>query len=248
MSAGSVSLDPTDRAKLLEAFLDSPAIASPDRILLLGLRSTRRSQSPLTQLSSFKAGRYSAVSSQSPDLETSSKGSLRRYCPMSMPSPRVDSGCRNPLSIRCRVGAPNVSHTQATSTSQPAFLKALRTLEARSTLVANWDSQYSCRVVGVVVREQASYRCQKQPWTNMTFRSLGNTRSGLPGKSFLWRRSRNPIACTRLLTAISGFVPLDLTRPISADLAGSTPSPHDGAPLFICRPTVTVQNFARGYR
>jgi hypothetical protein len=48
--------------------------------------------------------------------------------------------------------------------------------------------------------------CQKQPWTKIIFLRAQKTRSGVPGRSRLCRRYRKPMACTNLLTAISGRV------------------------------------------
>src|SRR4051812_35837382 len=45
--------------------------------------------------------------------------------------------------------------------------------------------------------------------------------SGLPGRSFRWRRKRNPLACRRRRTAISGLVFPERIRAISARLFGS---------------------------
>jgi hypothetical protein len=52
--------------------------------------------------------------------------------------------------------------------------------------------------------------------TNTTFRSRGNTMSGVPGNDLRWRRKRYPKRCAKLRTANSGFVSVDLTERIIA--------------------------------
>ena len=56
------------------------------------------------------------------------------------------------------------------------------------------------------------WRCQKHPCTKITLPRLGNTMSGLPGRSRACKRYRYPIPCTRCRTSISGFVSFPLTR------------------------------------
>jgi len=50
----------------------------------------------------------------------------------------------------------------------------------------------------------------------MILRLDKKTRSGFPGKFCLWSLYLNPILCTSLRTAISGFMFLDLMRAIFA--------------------------------
>ena len=49
-------------------------------------------------------------------------------------------------------------------------------------LAVNLFSQNEVRVRGVVVRGHPSCRCQKQPWTKITFFRPGKQMSGVPGR------------------------------------------------------------------
>lgn len=102
------------------------------------------------------------------------------------------------------------SHSQIISTFHPASSSFCRTRQSRSTVRRNLADQNSTLLAGIVVRLQPC-RCQKQPCTNSAKRYLGNTKSGVPGKSDLWIRNRCPALCNLLRTMISGAVSFDRT-------------------------------------
>ena len=83
-----------------------------------------------------------------------------------------------------------VSHSHTTSTSHPRRRSAAKFLRSRWMFCSNFSRQYATRVFGVVVRVQPSWRCQKHPCTKIALRSLGKTRSGVPGRSRRCRRKR----------------------------------------------------------
>lgn len=99
-----------------------------------------------------------------------------------------------------------VSHSQTTSTLQPSSRSSPETRASRSTLATNLRCQNSLFDAGVVVKRQPGCRWKKQPWTKSTRPSLGNTRSGVPGRSRRCRRKRNPRRCAIRLTTSSGLV------------------------------------------
>lgn len=107
-----------------------------------------------------------------------------------------------------------VWHSHTTKGSQPASCSACRTRLSRSVFLANFERQKSTFEAGVVAYRQPGWRCQKHPWTRMTFRRDGNTRSGRPGKSRRWSRKRYPRRWARRRTAISGRV----SRPRMPDI------------------------------
>ena len=76
-----------------------------------------------------------------------------------------------------------VSHSHTITTSQPSCFKDDTAVVSRFRFEANLSAQNSLRVLGVVVRLHPSWRCQKQPWTKITFRRPRNTMSGRPGRS-----------------------------------------------------------------
>lgn len=98
-----------------------------------------------------------------------------------------------------------VSHSQTVSTFQPCWPSALTFRASRLWLPLNFRVQNSCRVEGNIPRLQLC-RCQKHPCTKMTFRCLGKTMSGFPGKSIRCNRKRNPIRWISERTASSGAV------------------------------------------
>jgi len=159
-------------------------------------------------------------------------GSQRPLVQLPLPSGRTQQkgytalpAWRNAISRRDRVSRSKVSHSQMTKTSQPSFLNWVALARSRLMLDLNFSAQYDDRVLGVVVRAQPRWRCQKHPWTNRAFRNLGNTKSGVPGSLRLWRRKRYPNRCASLRTAISGLEFLSLTRAMRAERCGSTGSP-----------------------
>jgi hypothetical protein len=89
---------------------------------------------------------------------------------------------KKPINFRKSRERLKVSHSQTIKQFQPAFRSARTASASRSTFLANLAFQYFARVFGVVVRGQPLCLCQKHPCTKITFLSLGNTKSGLPGK------------------------------------------------------------------
>jgi len=64
--------------------------------------------------------------------------------------------------------------------------------------------------------EQFGCRCQKHPWTKITFRRDGKTMSGFPGRSDRCSRNLYPQRCSRVRRVRSGIVFLAFTCRISA--------------------------------
>jgi hypothetical protein len=111
----------------------------------------------------------------------------------------------------------NVSHSQMTTTRQ-LFKRSCRTaLRSRARLRSNFSIQKLARVFGVVARRHLGCRCQKQPWTKITVRQRGRTRSGRPAKEGLCNRKRYPSRWTALRTARSGTEFLPRTRRIKSE-------------------------------
>lgn len=77
-----------------------------------------------------------------------------------------------------------VWHSQMVMTVQPNFFNSACALQSLSTFFLNFSFQKSIRVLGVVEYLHPSWRCQKQPWTNIQTLSFGITMSGFPGRSF----------------------------------------------------------------
>lgn len=119
-------------------------------------------------------------------------------------------------------------HSQTTITRQPRRRSSLRERSSRSTLRANFASQNSRRVSGVVAREHPLCRCQKQPFTKITVPYFRSTMSGVPGNALSHRRNRNPSPCSNDRMRFSGPVSLLRTRDILRERASfeilSTPS------------------------
>lgn len=105
-----------------------------------------------------------------------------------------------------------ISHCQITSTFQPSFRSLLLFFLSRNTFSSNFFFQNWSLVFGVYARRQPLWRCQKQPWTNMTVEYFGRTISGLPGRFRAFLRNRNPALCRADLTRISGLVFVPLMR------------------------------------
>jgi len=106
-----------------------------------------------------------------------------------------------------------VSHSQITSGIHSMASNCSETLRSRATLASNFARQNSGRVAGFVAYVHPGCRCQKQPWTKITVRNLGSTRSGRPGRPDTCNRYLNPCACRYRRTRSSGFVSAD---PIAA--------------------------------
>ena len=102
--------------------------------------------------------------------------------------------------------ASRVSHSQITSGIHPITCNWLMTLRSRAALPSNLRRQNSARVAGSVAYWHPGCRCQKQPWTKITVRNLGSTRSGQPGSFDTCKRYLNPRACRYRRTRSSGFV------------------------------------------
>jgi hypothetical protein len=115
-----------------------------------------------------------------------------------------------------------VSHSQIVRTAHPAWRNRTTFRRSRFTFCRNFVAQNSALVLGVVVFEHLSCRCQKQPCTKRAVRYLGITKSGVPGRSLRWRRNRKPSACNERRTVISGFVFVRPTARIILVRIGST--------------------------
>ena len=96
-------------------------------------------------------------------------------------------------------------HSQITAVAQPSCSNRSTALRSLILVRQNLLNQNSVFVAGTVVLLQPCL-CQKQPWTNKAKRFLGNTRSGLPGKSLRCRRNRCPARWRARRTTISGLV------------------------------------------
>jgi hypothetical protein len=110
-----------------------------------------------------------------------------------------------------------ISHSHTTITRQPSPMSMAWFFWSRCTVLSNFGSQYSRRVAGVDALEHPGWRCQKQPWINMTVRYLGKTISGLPGRSLRCSRNRNPSPWSKDRTFFSGVVSVDRTRLIISE-------------------------------
>jgi hypothetical protein len=107
------------------------------------------------------------------------------------------------------------SHSQISATIQPIAWSASRAARSLSAFRSNLARQKSGRDAGIFPIGQPWWWCQKQPWTKIAIFRLGNTISGVPGKSRRCRRNRSPTACSALRTNISGLVFCPLNRAIS---------------------------------
>ena len=99
---------------------------------------------------------------------------------------------RNRVTISRKRLASRKPHSQMTRTSQPIFSKAAMSRSSRAWLAANFGSQKSRRLFGIleIWQEGSACRCQKHPWTRMTFLRGPKTMSGRPGKSLRCNRYR----------------------------------------------------------
>lgn len=90
------------------------------------------------------------------------------------------------------------------------------TFSSLRTFASNFFNQKSLFDFGVALSLHPLCRCQKQPCTKIANCFEGNTRSGFPGKSFLYRRYRNPSLYRFLLTISSGVVSFCFIRDMFA--------------------------------
>lgn len=106
---------------------------------------------------------------------------LRSFC--HQPIGHVNGYCAMKRAIfSVKQACPSISHSQSTSTSQPASLSWVMVRSSRSLLRWIFSSQYSLLDFGFESSLQP-WPCQKQPCTRIIFLCLGSTISGLPGKS-----------------------------------------------------------------
>jgi len=103
------------------------------------------------------------------------------------------------------------SHSHRQRHRHPADFSSERLCSSRSRFLAILLVQYGRLLMGLRAPLAQLWPCQKQPWTKITLRSRGKTRSGVPGRSARWRRYRKPRACTIRRTIISGPVFFPLT-------------------------------------
>jgi len=97
-------------------------------------------------------------------------------------------------------------HSHTVATRQPSCLRSASFRRSRATFSLNFCCQNLRFDDGVAARMQAGCRCQKQPCTKTTARYLGNTKSGLPGRSFTFSLYLNPARCIAALRTRSGSV------------------------------------------
>jgi hypothetical protein len=99
-------------------------------------------------------------------------------------------------------------HSHTTAVRQERPFNEARSRLSLAAFPVNFVSQNSVRVRGTRNRLHPC-RCQKHPCINITARNFGNTRSGVPGKSFTCNLNRYPLACNRRRTINSGLVSRD---------------------------------------
>jgi len=89
---------------------------------------------------------------------------------------------RQPFGTTFEVTFPNRQHFPPIAHERPLILIVF--LSSRFLFPSSFGSQKSSRDLGRRASARAACRCQKQPWTKMTLRSLRKAISGCPGKSF----------------------------------------------------------------
>lgn len=99
-----------------------------------------------------------------------------------------------------------ISHSQMTKDCHPSIVNFRLHCLSLALLAASFGSQKASRDFGILANAHPACRCQKQPCTKITFRRLGKTKSGFPGRSERWRRKRYPRRWMSRRTANSGFV------------------------------------------
>lgn len=110
-----------------------------------------------------------------------------------------------------------IAHSQMIATRHPAAFSPATFVASRSMFRANFSSQNAALVFGTEALRHPSWRCQKQPWTNMAARYRGKTISGLPGSFAECRRKRNPAPCNAFRRRTSGVVFFPLMPAIIRD-------------------------------
>lgn len=105
----------------------------------------------------------------------------------------------------CDGSAPLRAHSQITRTRHPSLSNAATFRLSRSVFFVSLSRQNVSRVLGHLNRVQ-SWRCQKQPCTNITVRYFGSTRSGFPGMPLVCRRYLKPLEWRDFRTINSGLV------------------------------------------
>jgi len=126
-------------------------------------------------------------------------------------------------------------HSHITITRHPRSLSALMSRSSRAQFEPIFVSQNSCRIWGTLNKWHL-WPCQKQPCTSITALYFGSTRSGLPGKSFLCSRNRNPSAWRRLRMNSSGFVFFErIARILRERESGSCTSLTSGSLFKSCK-------------
>lgn len=109
-------------------------------------------------------------------------------------------------------------HSQITMYRQSRRLRARCVLRSRARFSSNFGNQNSKRLLGSRASLQRLFgcRCQKQPWTKITFCTFGNAKSGVPGNERLLSVYRYPSDRTIARTFLSGEVSRARTRAMRA--------------------------------
>jgi hypothetical protein len=100
----------------------------------------------------------------------------------------------------------NVSHSHITKTFQPRLRRRCKFLRSRRTTFASFGCQYVALLTTRFRFFRHECECQKHPRTSIIFFNLGNTKSGVPGRSRRCRRNLCPSPCAILRTSNSGAV------------------------------------------
>lgn len=124
---------------------------------------------------------------------------------LAFPPPRSQAARLSTVDLTCLFRR---WHSQTTAVRQPRFCRSSILRRSLAMLFLNFTSQNSARVAGTEASSQLGCRCQKQPCTKHAAWSLGNTRSGLPGRLPEWSRYLNPLACRAFRRVSSGLVSL----------------------------------------
>ena len=118
-----------------------------------------------------------------------------------------DQAFKNRWSFAAKSSRFLVSHCQTARTLQPERFSSSDFRRSLSIFSSSLRFQYSVFEEGRLDLGHPGCWCQKQPCTNRTPRYLGRTMSGVPGRSFLCKRNRNPMRWSNDLTISSGPVP-----------------------------------------
>ncbi len=113
---------------------------------------------------------------------------------------------RNDCSFPAKADWSPISHSQTTFTAHPSFLSLRKFFRSRRRFSVNFGNQKANLDLGTLARPQLECRCQKQPWTKITFFRPGKTKSGLPGRSERCSRYLYPNLKTNRRTSSSGLV------------------------------------------